>query len=87
MLFIDELNIRKVSFIKNYPHYCLSRSYRAVNFGMNLINANRISLSNKCVEDVFTKLLAFNNYLFANGVNFIVKNCQSIDSISFLCYS
>lgn len=40
MSIIHELNLRAIRLVEDYPHYGLAGSNRAVDLGMNLVNAD-----------------------------------------------
>ena len=86
MFFINELNVWEVSLIENDAHYRLSCSHWAVDLSVNLIYAYRISLSDKGVKNILTKLLPLDDDSLANGVNLRVKGSQGVYSIGLLSY-
>jgi hypothetical protein len=75
MTLIDKLDIRQFCFVEDNPHDSLSGSDRAVDLGMNFVNANRITLADESIKDILAKLFAFNHYFFAGGVNLFIKDC------------
>ena len=83
MLLVDELHIRQISFVEDDAHNSLSGPNRAVYLGVDLVNAYRVSLSHKSIEDVFTKFLPFDDHLFALRMQFGVKDCESVDAVCF----
>ena len=63
--------------IKYNSHDCLTSSYWAVSFYMNLINTNRLSFGHKSIENIFTEVFSFNNHFFLLWMALGIECCQS----------
>ena len=87
MVLVYELNVGLVGHVENDSHYRLSHPYWAVYFSVNLVDAHWLTFPYKCIEDIFTELLALNYYPFFLRMNFRVKHGESVDSISAFGYS
>jgi hypothetical protein len=87
VIFVDILDIATFSHVEDYPHDSLSGTHWAVNLGVYLINTDRITFSDKSVEDVFTESLSFNDDFLLLRMNLLVEGCESIDAVGALGYS
>ena len=70
--------------MEDYAHDGLTGTNGTVYFGVNFINAHRITYSYEGIKDILTEFLSLNDYLLAFGVDVWIKDCQSIDSVSLL---
>ena len=61
--------------IKNYSHYCLSRSYWTVCLNMNFVNTNGLAFCDKRIKNIFTKIFSLNHNFFFICVPIWVKCC------------
>ena len=84
MTLINEFNIRQLCLVKDDSHDGLTSSNRTVYFCMHLINTNRVTFANKSIKNILTELFSLNYYLFADGMDFFVKDGQSIDPVCLL---
>ena len=87
MSFVNKLNIRKFSLIKDDSHDCLSCSNRAVYFGVHFFNTYWISFPDKSIKNVLAKLFSLYYHFFALWMHLFIKHCQSIYTICLFCYS
>lgn len=84
---IHELNLWTVSLIEDDSHYSLAGANRAVDLSMDLVNTYWLSFTNKSIKDILTEVFSINHYSLTLGMEFWVKDSESIDSIGFFGYS
>jgi hypothetical protein len=83
VLLVDEFDLAAVCDVEDYAHDGLAGTHRAVDLGVDLVDAHRVAFTDERVEHVLAELLPLDYYFFVLGVKLRVEGCEGVYAVGF----
>lgn len=83
MLLVDEFDLAAVGDVEDYAHDGLAGTHRAVDLGVDLVDAHGVAFTDERVEHVLAELLPLDYYFFVLGVKLWVEGCEGVYAVGF----